>query len=348
MSSGKYSFQQLIKNIPKAEIHLHLEGLISVDTIWKLAQENNLKFDGVDSKDALKKRFNVKSLDEFIDLFINVIQASFIKEQDIIYLIDDAQKYLERNNIVYAEIFFAPSKFLQSGFSYSHMADILEAGARKMYEESKITVKYLIDVSRTFGPENAERNLDLVIKNPRSSIIGIGLGGSESSGPASDYDKVFAKAVKNKLKTVAHAGEDVGPESIWDTINLLKAERIGHGISAIEDEELMDLLKEKQIPLEVCPTSNLFTQKFVSKIEDHPIKEFYKRGLNVTLNSDDPTLFSSELNSEYTLLYENKIFTEEEILDLVKKTINASYADDKLKKSIWKEAEKMIKDYKKA
>ena len=345
MNSGNNSFQQLIKRIPKAEIHLHLEGLISVDTIWKLIQENKLEFQGSDSKESLKKRFDVNSLDEFIDLYINVIQASFLKEQDIIHLIHDAQDYLVRNNIVYAEIFFAPSKFLQSGFLYPHMADILEAGSKKIFEESGVTIKFIVDVSRTFGPENAEQNLDLVINNPRSSIIGIGLGGAESSGPAKDYEKVFKKAAKNKLKVVAHAGEDVGPESIWDALNFLGSERIGHGISAIQDEKLMDYLKEKQIPLEVCPTSNLFTKKFVSKIEDHPIKEFYNRGLNVTLNSDDPTLFSSELNEEYDFLYEKKIFTDKELFEIMKNTLFASYADEGLKKSIWQDAEKMINEY---
>jgi adenosine deaminase len=215
-------------------------------------------------------------------------------------------------------------------------------GSKKIFEESGITVNYLIDVSRTFGPENAHQNLDLIIDNPKTSIIGIGLGGAESTGPAEKYQKVFEKAIANNLRVVAHAGEDVGPESIWDTLNLLKAERIGHGISAIQDEKLMDYLKEKGIPLEICPTSNLFTRKYVTKIEEHPVKAFYDRGMAVTINSDDPTLFGSELSEEYILLYENGIFNEDEILDLVKKTIFSSFASDKRKKAIWKEAEKLI------
>ncbi|MBI9107158.1 MAG: adenosine deaminase [Spirochaetales bacterium] len=345
VSSGNNSFIKLIKEIPKAEIHLHLEGLISVETIWKLIQENNLNFNGIKSKKDLVKRFNVNSLDEFIDLFINIIQASFIKEQDIIYLIEDAQQYLERNNIIHAEIFFAPSKFLQTGFSFSRMVDILEAGSIKIQEESGITVNYLIDVSRTFGNENAENNLDLLLNNPRRSIIGIGLGGAESSGPAEDYQTVFKRAADNKLKVVAHAGEDVGPKSIWDAINLLNVQRIGHGISAIQDEKLMTLLKNRQIPLEICPTSNLFTKKFVTKLEDHPIKAFYDMGLNVTLNSDDPTLFGSELVDEYILLFNKGIFNEKELLDIMKNTVYASYLTEKQKDNLWAEAQKVIDSY---
>lgn len=346
VNSGNYSFKQLINDIPKTEIHLHLEGLISVDSIWELIQENKLTFEGSASKESLKKRFKTNSLDEFIELFINVIQASFVKIEDIAYLVNDAQAYLERNKIVHAEIFFATSKFLQSGFSFAHMADILDSGAKKIYEESGITIKYLIDVSRTFGLENAENNLDLVLENPRDSIIGIGLGGAEASGPAEDYQPVFERAIKNNLKVVAHAGEVVGPESIWNSLKLLKVERIGHGISAIQDPKLIDYLKKHQIPLEVCPTSNIFTKKYVSKIEDHPIKELYDAGLNVTLNSDDPTLFDSELNNEYMLLYDKKIFTDNELLDIMKKTLYASYLPEDRKNSIWTDAEKLIKKYK--
>ena len=345
MSSGNNSFIKLIKEIPKAEIHLHLEGLISVDTIWKLIQENNLSFDGIETKKDLIRRFKVNSLDEFISLFINIIQASFIKEQDILYLVEDAHKYLERNKIVHAEIFFAPSKFLQSGFSFTHMVDILDAGAKKILEESGISINYLIDVSRTFGIDNAEKNLDLVLENPRTSIIGIGLGGAESSGPAEDYESVFKRAASKNLKVVAHAGEDVGPQSIWNSINLLKAERIGHGISSIQDDKLMQLLKNKQIPLEICPTSNLFTKKYVSTVEEHPIKAFYDKGLNVTLNSDDPTLFGSELVEEYILLFENGIFSEVELLDILKKTIYASFLSEDRKDAIWADAQKVIDTY---
>ena len=346
MSSGKYSFKQLMKDIPKAEIHLHIEGLISVDTIWNLIQKNKLKFEGSDSKASLKKKFQTNSLEEFIDLFLNVIQASFKQEQDLIYLIEDAQDYLVRNGIVHAEIFFSPSKFLQSGFSFSYMMDILQAGSKKILEQSGITVNFLIDVSRSFGPDNAENNLDLILKNRRDSVIGIGLGGSELKGPAKDYKAVFERAIKNGLKVVAHAGEDVGPESIWDSINLLKAERIGHGISAIKDQKLMELLKEKQIPMELCPTSNLFTKKYVNDIKKHPIKSFYEQGLCVTLNSDDPTLFGSELVDEYVMLYENKIFTDDELINIAKQTLFASYLSEEQKSAIWTKAEKLIAKYK--
>ncbi len=345
MNSGNNSFIQLIKEIPKAEIHLHLEGLVSADSIWNLIQDNNLDLEGIKKREDLIEKFKVKSLDEFIALFINVIQSSFVKNQDVAYLINDAKEYLTRNNIKYAEIFFAVTKFIQTGFSFPFMMDILEAGSRKLYEESGITVKWLIDVSRTFGPENAENNLNLVLENRKPSVIGIGLGGAESSGPAEDYSEVFKKAEAEGLKVVAHAGEDIGPESITAALDYLNAARIGHGISAIQDEALMNRLVKEQIPLEICPTSNLFTRKFVEKIKDHPIKAFFDKGIYVTLNSDDPTLFNSELTNEYIMLYKEGIFAEKEILKIMKNNIFSIFAEESVKKHLWSEAEKVISKY---
>ncbi len=330
--TGDFQFREFLHNLPKTEIHLHLEGLATVDTIWSLMKEHKLDFPDVKNKEDLKKQFLVKSLDEFISLFINIIQNSFKTEDDLKFLIKDAREYLERNNIFHAEIFFAPSKFLQNGFSFEKMVTILDKGAKRIEKTDKRTVKFLIDVSRSFGPENAMKNLDLVLENPKESIIGIGLGGAEISGPAKDYTKVFKKARDNKLHVVAHAGEDVDAYSIWDTIKLLKAERIGHGITSIQDPELMDYLKKKEIPVEVCPTSNLFTRHYVKTIKDHPIKPFLDHGMNVTLNTDDPTLFGVELIGEYMNLLDNGVFTIDEILKLVKNTHFATFMDENLKK----------------
>ena len=153
------------------------------------------------------------------------------------------------------------------------MMDILDTGSQIIKKEEGRTVKFLIDVSRTYGIENAMKNLDLLLSNPRESIIGIGLGGAESQGPAKDYETVFAKARENGLHSVAHAGEVEGPFSIWDSLRKLQAERIGHGISAIYDDELVKYLAEKKIPLEICPTSNVLTRHYVKALEEHPIPD---------------------------------------------------------------------------
>lgn len=335
-------FRKFLLDLPKTEIHLHLEGLASVETIWNLIQDNDLEYDDIKTKKDLKKKFLVKSLDEFIALFINVIQNSFQKEEDLQHLIKDARDYLRRNNIFYAEIFFAPSKFILNGFDYAKMADILDEGARMIKRKDKRTIKFILDVSRTYGVDNAMKNLDLMLSNPRDSFIGIGLGGAESQGPAEEYEPVFAKARLKGLQVVAHAGEVEGPFSIWDSLRKLQAARIGHGISAIQDDELMDYLVENKIPLEICPTSNIFTRHYVKNLEEHPIKPFYDRGITVTLNTDDPTLFGIELIDEYMNLVDAGIFTPGEILQILKNTHFSTFMTVDEKKASWEKIQKKI------
>jgi adenosine deaminase len=337
------NLRALLQEIPKTEIHLHLEALATVDSIWELMKKHKIVNNEISTKEDLKKKFKITSLNEFIDLFINVVQSNFRSEDDIEYLIRDARAYLERNNIIYAEIFFAPSTFVKNGLDFNKMVKILDDGAKLIAKEDKKEVKFIIDVSRSFGVENARNNLDYTLQNRHDSIIGIGLGGAEAIGPARDYKKVFAKAIKNGFHVVAHAGEDVGPESIWDAVKILKVERIGHGTSAILDEELIEYLAEKQIPLEICPTSNLFTRKYVSVLEEHPIRQFFDRGLNVTVNTDDPTLFSIDLVDEYMKLANKGFFSPSEIIKMVKNNVYATFLPTRQKNKIWNDIEKIIK-----
>jgi len=339
-------YKEILFSIPKTEIHLHLEGMASVDTIWSLIQKHKLEIPGINNRDDIIKRFQVKNLNDFIDLFLNVIQNCYREEIDLTLQMKDAREYLIRNNIIYTEVFFAPSKFLMNGFSFDVMMEYLDQGAKKIKKEDGIDIKFLIDVSRSFGPENAINNLNLILKHKKPSIIGIGLGGAESKGPAAEYKEVFELARNAGLKVVAHAGEDVGSESIWSSIYDLQVSRIGHGISAIQDTKLMDYLKETQIPLEICPMSNIFTKKYVSSYKDHPIRQFYDHGMYVTVNTDDPTIFGMELIDEYFNLLDNDIFTLEEIFDLIKNNLYATFQTTPEKDAMWIKMEKVIKQYK--
>jgi len=332
--------RSFLASLPKTEIHLHIEGLVSVDSIWSLINKHELDF-GIRSKKELQQKFDVRSLDEFIDLFINIVQACFLHEEDLDYLIEDARHYLKRNNIRYAEIFFAPTKLIKNGLSFESLVDRLDAGARSLAADG-LQVRYIVDVSRGFGLENAMRNFNLTREHLTDHIVGLGLGGAEQTGPAKEYKPVFDEAVKHGLKLVAHAGEDVGPESVWDTIRLLNVSRIGHGIAAIKDPALMDQLRDIQIPLEICPTSNLFTRKFATTLEDHPIRAFYDHGMYVTVNTDDPTLFGVELTDEYLKLIDHGIFSVTEVLDLIRKGINATFQTEEEKQALLDELENTV------
>ncbi len=335
----KNQFYSLLKAVPKAEIHLHIEAVPSISSIQKLYKKyNSCEM----SESEITELFSYNDLNGFIQAFLK-IQSLYKNVEDFNFIFDDLETYLSENNIVYTEAFFAPTAFLKNGFDYSQMVKIFDERIAQIKKDKGITIKLLMDVSRTFGAENAMKNLNLLKEFPSKNIIGIGLGGAEIKGPAKEYKDVFEQAIKDGFKVVAHAGEDVGPESIWDAINYLHSERIGHGITAIQDEKLMDFLKEKQLPLEVCPTSNVFTKKFVSSISVHPIKKFFEKGLFVTVNTDDPVFFKTTLIEEFYKLHSECDFSMEDIKKLIINGFKASFLSEGEKQKFIEQVEKTWK-----
>jgi len=325
----KAEFYSFLKAIPKAEIHLHIEAVISKDSIKKLyLKKNGAEF----TDEEMTKLFSYEDLNGFIAAFLKV-QDLFTSVDDFDLVFADLQQYIIDNGISYAEVFFAPSAFVKKGFVYGDIMQNFTKNIAKIKKETGVDVRVLVDVSRTFGLENAEKNLDMLLANKIPEVIGIGLGGAESKGPCKDFGPVFERARKNGLKTVAHAGEDVDAWSIWDALDVLHSARIGHGITAIQDEKLMARLKDEAIPLEVAPTSNVFTKKYVPSFEKHPIRAFYDKGLMVTVNTDDPLFFKISLLDEYWNLYTKLNFTKEEIKQLVLNSFNSTFLSDEEKKS---------------
>jgi len=332
---NKSEFYSFLKTVPKAELHIHIEAVISRDSIKKLyLKKNGKKF----SEKALKELFNYSDLNGFIAAFIEV-QNLFTEVSDFDLVFDDLKNYLVRNGITHCEAFFAPSSFIKKGFSYEEMTKNFEKNLKKIKKETGITVWLLGDVSRTFGLDNASKNLDMFLANKFDGFIGIGLGGAESKGPSKDFAPVFERALKEGFHAVAHAGEDVGPQSIWDAIQLCHSERIGHGISAIQDEKLMDKCVKEQIPFEVAPTSNVFTKKYVKTLSEHPFRPFFDRGMLVTLNTDDPLFFGVELLDEYWNLHKSMKFKMDEIKQVVINSFKASFLSDSEKEKAVKSVE---------
>ncbi|MEM7181303.1 MAG: adenosine deaminase [Spirochaetota bacterium] len=329
-----------IKALPKTEIHLHLEACMNRDTLIELIKKNN-----IDTKpEEVNNIFNFEGLNGFINVFL-FIQSSIRKPEDLKYMIDSLAQYLRKDNIIYAEVFFAPSKFIQNGLDFFAMVDVLIANIRRIKEEDGTEIRILVDVSRSFGRENAMNNLKKVLKLEYEEIIGIGLGGAELKGPPRDFEDIFRIAKESNLRVVAHAGEDDGPWAVWDAINILQAERIGHAISAIQDPKLIDHLKEKQIPIEICVTSNIFTGKYVKKEKHHPVRYYYDHGILTCINTDDPAIFNVDLSYEYFKLYRYLDFSLEEILDLIKKGVQATFHPNK--KALWEKMEQRILQVKK-
>ncbi|MCE9499616.1 MAG: adenosine deaminase, partial [Leptospira sp.] len=324
-----------IRALPKTEVHLHLEACVNKATLKEMLKKNNLSV----SDEDFEKKFNFNDLNGFIQLFF-FIQSAVKSPEDFGFMISSLAEYLRANNIIYAEVFFAPSKFLQNGLDFEEMIKVLVKKIRQIKAEDGTEIRILVDVSRSFGPQNAMNNLNRVLKIKDEEIIGIGLGGPELLGPARDYVEVFKIARESGLRTVAHAGEDDGPWSIWDTVSLLKAERVGHGTSAIQDPELVKYLKENKIPIEICLTSNIFTGKYVRKEQNHPVRYYYDQGLVTAINTDDPEIFNVNLTYEYFKLYRFLDFSIDEIVDLIKQGVYSTFHPNK--DALWKNIEAKI------
>ena len=338
--------QKFIASIPKTEIHLHIEACVSTDSYRKLMKKYDIPLN--EETSAQIDFSKIGSLKSMLEAFY-FVQSFFQEPDDFLLVVDDVVRYAQRNNIYYIEAFASPSMVLKQGMiSFDEMFASLVRGFAAAHERTGVDVRLIADVSRSFGPENAMSNLRHVLgfmkKVPNERILGIGLGGQEQGHPCADYEEVFGAAREAGLHVVAHAGEEVGPESVWEAIDVLKAERIGHGTSAIQDRSLMEALKERGIPLEICPTSNIITKKYVQEYRDHPIRQFFDFGMPVTVNTDDPMLFSIELNEEYHNLTEHLGFTKDEILTLVQANLNSTFLPQDVKSEKWSTVRKTLTD----
>lgn len=338
---NKKDFYDLLKSVPKAEIHLHSEACTSRSTIKELYLKNKGR---EMTAEEMKELFSYDDLAGFLDAFIE-IQGFYSTKDDIAYITKDLISYLKKNNIVYCETFVSVTSFMKKGISFH---DIIETFTKSIEEAEKkngITIRLIVDVSRSFGLENAMNNLNLVLAEKNPYIIGIGLGGDEAKGPAKNFAAVFDKAKKAGLHTVVHAGEVIDSWSIKDAIKACHAERIGHGISAAYDKDFMEELKEKHLPLEVCPTSNVFTKHYFTKFEEHPVKELYKKGIFITLNTDDPTFFKVSLIDELYKIYSLLNFKLSDIKKIVQNSFKASFISDSEKKKYISRVNEAWKNY---
>lgn len=308
--------------------------MIDAERLWRLVGRNPGLLSRLTSREDLLRCFQVRSLDDFIKLFVGVIQPAISQAGDLSLFVAAARDYMHRNRIEYAEMHLAPTKLLEKGLDFEEMVDVVDRSAAEVKRQDGLEMRFLIDVSRGFGVDNAQRNLDLTIAHPRESIVGIGLGGAESAGPASEFATIFQQAREAGLRTSAHAGEVVGPQSIRQAIDLCGAERVGHGVSAVEDGALIDELARRRIPVELCPSSNVFTGVYVESIADHPMRTFFDAGIPVSLNTDDPVIFGVELTDEFMSAHQHHGFTPGELVRLNEYAIDMSFMPESAKRAM--------------
>ncbi len=294
----------ILCEIPKAELHIHFEGIINPYTAVKLAERHGEKID----HEKLAARYNFRTFPKFLALFKDV--TSFLKTpEDYVQVADRFQSYLA-DKTRYAEVTLSVGVMLLRKQDVEANFQAIQRALEKT-NYFKTHVKWIFDAVRQFGPETAMEVAKLAVKLKSAGVIAFGLGGDELSVPLNEFRAVYDYVADNGLHRVVHAGEVGGPDQICDAINLLGAERIGHGIAAIRDPKLMDLLVEKQIPLEICPSSNVRTGALAkqlnrkeARVSDHPLPALLRHGIPVTLASDDPAMFHTSLLREFRIARE--------------------------------------------
>ncbi|MFB0912170.1 MAG: adenosine deaminase [Glaciecola sp.] len=319
--------KQLIQQLPKAELHLHIEGTLEPTLMWNLAKKHNivLPFSSVED---IQKAYQFNNLQSFLDLYYQ--GADVLRDEDDFFELMWA--YLckcHEQNIVHTEIMFDPQTHTERGITY----DVFMPGFAKAIDKAKtelgISVYLILSFLRHLSEDSAIATLQEA-QPYYSMLTAVGLDSAEVNNPPSKFERVFASAASLGFKLVAHAGEEGPPEYVWEAINLLKVDRIDHGVRSIEDPKLMAYLKQHQVPLTVCPLSNL-KLCVVDDMSEHNIVDLLDDGLCVMVNSDDPSYFGGYLNENFYALVEKLSLTEQDVVKLVSNSISASFLPEQQK-----------------
>jgi adenosine deaminase/aminodeoxyfutalosine deaminase len=311
-----------IRRLPKAELHLHLEGAITAETLVELSARQDATPLTLGQAAAL---YQYTDFTGFLMAF-KAITERLRKAEDYELATWRMLDRLAQQGVVHAEVYVSVGVvYYWRRCEFEPLFAGMERARTRAEAELGITVYWIFDAVRHFGPDEAARVFRKAaeLRPQFPSIIGVGIGGDERRTGSEPFRDLYAEARAAGLRLTAHAGETVGPEGIWGALNI-GAERIGHALSAMHDPELMELLAERQVPLEICITSNLRTS-CCARLEDHPVRRYFDSGLMITLNSDDPALFASDLQDEYRLAHDSFAFTPEHLRELAANSIEASF-----------------------
>jgi aminodeoxyfutalosine deaminase len=307
-----------IIGLPKAELHLHLEGSIDPATLLDLRKQH-----GRDSS-----RAGVEQLYKYTDfggflLAFKAVTDDLQSGEDYELVAYSLMQKLKSENVLHAEVYVSVGVCLWRKLDFEAIFNGLERGRERGERDFGISVLWIFDAVRQFGPEAARQVFELAARYRDRSVVGVGIGGDEQKAPAELFRDAYAYAADNGLRLTVHAGENAGPDSIWGALNL-RAERIGHGLTAWQDTELVEELARRQIPVEICLTSNLRTGCCCG-ISEHPLRSYFDQGLMITLNSDDPAMFNTSLAREYQLAQDSFAFSDEHLRELARNSFEASF-----------------------
>jgi adenosine deaminase len=335
--------------MPKAELHIHLEGAIKPETVLTLAKRHKI-LDSLPTTDLeeLKSWFTFTNFEHFINVY-TTIQDLIRTEDDFALIAYECGADMATQNIRYREVTVTPfvhTNYQQKNLAITSILQGLEAGRQQAKSEFGVEIRWVFDIPRnlsfpkrdgtTYDPYPANQTLEYALQGQSFGVVGLGLGGYEKGAPASPFAHAFQKAKEQGLYSLPHAGETAGPKSVWSALNDLSADRIGHGVRSIEDDKLVLHLIEHQIPLEVNPTSNICL-KIYSDLDAHPFNMLYQAGLYLTVNSDDPPLFNTNLLSEYHILVKHFDFNTGDLIRIAQNAFVASAAETGLKEQLLSE-----------
>lgn len=307
-----------IRQLPKAELHLHLEGAVEPATLLELRQRHG----DATTLPEVEQIYQHVDFQGFLLAFKNLTEH--LRTADDYELI--AYRLMERlkkDSVLHAEAYISVGVCLWRKQDFPAIFEGLERGRVRGQHDFGVSLLWIFDAVRQFGAEAAQKVFDFAVQYSDRNVVGVGIGGDEQKAPPELFRGVYAYAADHGLRLTAHAGENAGPESIWGALNL-RAERIGHGLTAAQDPDLLEELAYRQVPVEVCLTSNVRTG-LVQSVGEHPAKGYFEQGLMITLNTDDPAMFSTTLSREYQVAQDAFGFTDEHLRELARNSFEASF-----------------------
>ena len=318
-----------INKSPKTELHLHIEGSLEPELMFKLSKRNKIEIP-FKNVGEIRSAYNFTNLDSFLKIYYEGSKV-LISEEDFFDLTWEYILRCKQDNIVHTEIFFDPQSHLPRGVRFETIINGIDKALKKAEKDFSISSKIIMCFLRHLDEESCFEVLNQAC-NHKDKIIAVGLDSSEKGNPPIKFKKLFEQAIKEDFLTVAHAGEEGPPEYIWDSLNLLQIKRVDHGVQCLKDEKLVEKLVKDQTPLTVCPLSNVKLCVF-DKLENHNLKEMLDKGLRVMINSDDPAYFGGYLNKNLIETSKALNLELEDVRKLIENSFKSSFLNEENKKN---------------
>ena len=308
-----------VRTLPKAELHLHLEGAIDPEVLLEIRQAHG---EHATTLTEVQQLYQYSDFAGFLNSFKD-ITAHLKTPADYELITYRLMQQLKAQNVLHAEVYISVGICLYRKQDFPAIFEGLERGRSRGERDVGVSLIWIFDAVRHFGSAEAQKVAELAVRYRDRNVVGFGIGGDELRAGPELFREVYSYCADNGLRLTVHAGETAGPESIWGALNL-RAERIGHGLTAQHDHDLMQELAQRQVPIEICVTSNVKTG-VCPNLADHPVRRYFEEGLMITLNTDDPAIFGTSLSREYQLVQENFSFSDEHLRELARNSFEAAF-----------------------